>query len=229
MKPPAISWIYSRTAIMYQPPLFKEERLDVLQGLMRAHPFGLIISVGPDGEPIANAIPLLLHASAGSKGTLHGHLARANPHWKSLAETGQALVVFQGPYSYVTPSWYESKKEHGKVVPTWNYAIVQARGAVKIHEDVDWLRAHVGELSDAHEEGRSEPWAVSDAPDTFIASQLKGIVGFEIEIASLEGKWKVSQNRPVPDRVGVAEGLAADDSAGNAEMVKLVREYGELG
>ena len=210
---------------MYQPPLFREDRLDVLHGLMRAHPLGLIISVGPDGEPMANAIPLLLDASAGEKGTLRGHLARANPHWKSLAETGKALVVFQGPYSYVTPSWYESKKEYGKVVPTWNYVIVQARGAVRIHEDTDWLRAHVGALSDAHEEGRSEPWAVADAPESFIASQLKGIVGFEIEIASLEGKWKVSQNRSVPDRAGVVAGLAADGTSG---MANLVKQYGGL-
>ena len=209
---------------MYQPPLFREDRLDVLHGLIQAHPFGLIISVGPDGEPTANAIPLLLDASAGEKGMLRGHLARANPQWKLLAETGKALIVFQGPYSYVTPSWYESKREHGKVVPTWNYVIVQVRGAVRIHEDAGWLRDHVGALSDAHEQGRAEPWAVSDAPDSFIAGQLKGIVGFEIEIAAIEGKWKVSQNRPVPDRVGVAAGLAADD--GNAAMVKLVKEYG---
>lgn len=209
---------------MYQPPLFKEDRLDVLQGLIRTHPFGLIISVAADGEPMANAIPLLLDAAAGVKGTLRGHLARANPQWKLLAETGKALVVFQGPYSYVTPSWYESKKEHGKVVPTWNYVIVQVRGTVRIHEDAGWLRDHVGALSDAHEQGRSEPWAVSDAPESFIAGQLKGIVGFEIEIAEIEGKWKVSQNRPVPDRVGVASGLAVDQ--GNEEMVKLVKEYG---
>jgi transcriptional regulator len=213
---------------MYQPPLFKEERLDVLHGLMRTHPFGLIISVGADSEPVADAIPLLLDAGAGEKGILRGHLARANPHWKLLAETGKALVVFQGPYSYVTPSWYETKKETGKVVPTWNYVIVQARGAVKMHEDAAWLRAHVGALSDAHEKGRATPWAVSDAPESFIDSQLKGIVGFEIEISNLEGKWKVSQNRPVPDRVGVAAGLTADDGEGNAEMVKLVTEYGGL-
>jgi transcriptional regulator len=213
---------------MYQPPLFREERLEVLHGLIRTHPFGLIISVGPDGEPVANAIPLLLDPSTGEKGTLRGHLARANPQWKLLAESGKALIVFQGPYSYVTPSWYETKKETGKVVPTWNYAIVQARGAVKIHEDAGWLRAHVGALTDSHEAGRADPWAVSDAPESFIDSQLKGIVGFEIEISSLEGKWKVSQNRPVPDRVGVVEGLTADDREGNAEMVKLVKEYGGL-
>lgn len=214
---------------MYQPPLFREDRLDVLQGLMQTHPFGLIISVGPDGEPMANAIPLLLDTSAGERGTLRGHLARANPHWKSLAETGKTLVVFQGPYSYVTPSWYESKKEHGKVVPTWNYVIVQARGTVRIYEDADWLRAHVAALSDSHEEKRADPWAVSDAPESFIASQLKGIVGFEIGIESLEGKWKVSQNRPVPDRAGVVEGLTSDAREGNVAMAALVRDYGGLG
>ena len=213
---------------MYQPPLFREDRLDVLHGLMRAHPFGLIVSVGEDGEPVANAIPLLLDAQAGAKGTLRGHLARANPHWKLLDASARALVVFQGPYSYVTPSWYESKKEHGKVVPTWNYAIVQARGSVKIHQDAPWLRDHVGALSDAHEARRADPWAVSDAPESFIDSQLKGIVGFEIEITSLEGKWKVSQNRPVPDRAGVASGLASEGGERNAAMVALVRDYGGL-
>jgi transcriptional regulator len=214
---------------MYQPPLFREERLEVLHGLMRAHPFGLIISVGPDGEPVANAIPLLLDASSGEKGMLRGHLARANPQWKMLAETGRALVVFQGPYSYVTPSWYETKRETGKVVPTWNYAMVQARGLVRIHEDAGWLRVHVGQLTDSQEADRADPWAVSDAPEAFIDSQLKGIVGFEIEIVNLEGKWKVSQNRPVPDRIGVAKGLAADGREGSDEMVKLVRDYGGLG
>ena len=213
---------------MYQPPLFKEDRLDVMHGLIRTHPFGLVISVDSDGIPIANPLPLLLDPTRGDKGTLLGHFARANPQWKMLAETGRALVVFQGAYSYVTPSWYETKKETGKVVPTWNYAMVQARGIAKIHEDTEWLRAQVGQLTDRHEDGRSEPWAVGDAPESFIDSQLKGIVGLEIEIESLDGKWKVSQNRPVPDRIGVAEGLMADDAGANAGMVKLVKEYGGI-
>ena len=159
---------------------------------------------------------------------LRGHFARANPQWKLLAEAGRALVVFQGPYAYVTPSWYESKKEHGKVVPTWNYAMVQVRGRVRIHEDAEWLRAHVSELTDSHENGRAEPWAVSDAPASFIDSQLKGIVGLEVEITGIEGKWKVSQNRPVPDRIGVAEALSSAGTDGNVEMAGLVREYGGL-
>lgn len=214
---------------MYQPPLFIEERLEVLHGLIRAHPFGLVICCGPDGEPVANAIPLLIDPDAGEKGTLRGHFARANPQWKMLAETGRVLVVFQGAYSYVTPSWYETKKETGKVVPTWNYAMVQARGQVRIHDDAEWLRAHVSALTDSHEKDRTDPWAVNDAPESFIGSQLRGIIGLEVEIASLEGKWKVSQNRPVPDRVGVVKGLTADNREGNAEMVKLVTEYGGLG
>lgn len=214
---------------MYQPALFREERLDVLHGAMRAHPFGLLVSVGPDGEPVANAIPWLLDADAGDKGTLRGHLARANPHWKLLAGGGRVLIVFQGPISYVTPSWYESKKEHGKVVPTWNYVMVQARGRVVVHEEADWLRGQVGALTERHEAGRTDPWAVSDAPDEFVAGQLRAIVGIEIVIESLEGKWKVSQNRPVADRVGVAAGLMADDPAGNAAMVGLVRACGGLG
>lgn len=213
---------------MYQPPLFREDRLDVLHGLIRAHPFGLVICSGPDGEPVANGIPLLLDATAGAEGMLRGHFARANPQWKLLAEAGRALVVFQGPYAYVTPSWYESKKEHGTVVPTWNYAMVQVRGRVRIHEDAEWLRAHVSELTDSHENGRAEPWAVSDAPASFIDSQLKGIVGLEVEITGIEGKWKVSQNRPVLDRIGVAEALSSAGTDGNVEMAGLVREYGGL-
>lgn len=211
---------------MYQPPIFREDRIDVLHGLLRTHPFGLVICVGEDGEPTANAIPLMLDPSCGQKGTLRGHLARANPQRQALARAGRALVVFQGPYAYVTPSWYDSKQEHGKVVPTWNYAMVQARGSARIHEDPEWLRAQVGVLSDTHEANRAEPWAVSDAPESFISSQLKGIVGVEITIESLEGKWKVSQNRPLADRAGVAEGLLADGADGNAEMAGLVRAYG---
>jgi transcriptional regulator len=213
---------------MYQPPLFREDRLAVMQDLIRTHPFGLLISVGADGEPEANAIPLLLDTSGGGKGILRGHLARANPQAQLLAGTGRVLVVFQGPYAYVTPSWYASKIEHGKVVPTWNYAMVQVRGTARILEDPAWLRAHVGALTDSHEAGRPEPWAVGDAPETFIDSQIRGIVGLEVTIESLDGKWKVSQNRPVPDRVGVAAGLTGEDADGHADMVALVRAYGGL-
>lgn len=213
---------------MYQPPLFREERSDVLHALMRGHPLATLISVGPDGEPEANVVPILLDETRGEKGVLKCHVARANPQWKMLAETGRALVVFQGPDAYVTPSWYKTKQETGKVVPTWNYAIVQVRGQVTVHEDAAWLGVQVRELTQIHEGSREKPWAVDDAPESFIASQLKGIVGLEIVITSIEGKWKVSQNRPVEDRIGVMTGLGAESSIDAPAMAGLVKEFGGL-
>ncbi|MDB5526848.1 MAG: transcriptional regulator [Rhizobium sp.] len=212
---------------MYQPPHFREERIDVLHALIRAHPLGTVISVGPDGEAEANVIPLLFDETRGDKGFLKGHFARANAQWKMLAGNGRVLVVFQGPDSYVTPSWYQTKIDTGKVVPTWNYAMVQVRGNVTVHENREWLGEQVRQLTRTHEEKRSAPWAVDDAPEAFIDSQLKGIVGIDIEITSIDGKWKVSQNRPVEDRVGVAKGLEGEGDA--PEMVKLVKEYGGMG
>ncbi|MEJ6783221.1 FMN-binding negative transcriptional regulator [Aminobacter sp. Piv2-1] len=213
---------------MYQPPHFKETRLDVLHALIRAHPLGLLICNGADG-PVANPLPFLLDAEPAPHGRLRAHLSRANPQWRMLADNPDALVVFQGADSYVTPSWYETKRETGKVVPTWNYAIVQVRGRVRVMDDKDWLAGQIAELTATHEGGRAEPWQVSDAPDAYVAAQIKGIVGLEIDIASIEGKWKVSQNRPVADRVGVAEGLEAGrPSPQGAEMAQLVRRFGGL-
>jgi transcriptional regulator len=213
---------------MYQPPHFREERLDVLHALIRAHPLSTLISVGPDGEPEANVIPMLFDETAGDKGILKCHLARANPQWKMLAETGRALVVFQGPDAYVTPSWYKTKQETGKVVPTWNYAIVQVRGNVTVHEEKEWLATQIRELTQSQEGGREQPWAVDDAPAPFIDSQIKGIVGLEIAITAIEGKWKVSQNRPVEDRAGVANGLGGESAVDAPDMAKLVTEFGGL-
>jgi len=207
---------------MYQPPHFKEERLDVLHALIRAHPFGLLVSVGPDG-PEANGLPFLLEASATPFGTLKAHLARANGQWRNL--DGQTvLAVFQGPQAYISPSLYETKRETGKVVPTWNYVMVQARGVVRVHEDAGWLKAQVSALTDKHEASLPQPWAASDAPVTYVESQLKGIVGLEIVITAIEGKWKVSQNRPEADRRGVATGLGPDQ----VDMAALVQRYGGL-
>lgn len=212
---------------MYQPPHFVETRLDVLHALIRAHPLGLLVINGPDG-PVANPVPFLLDDEVGERGRLRAHLARANPQWRLIAENPgtTALVVFQGVDTYVTPSWYETKRETGKVVPTWNYAMVQARGPVRAIEDPDWIAAQVAALTATHEADRPQPWKVTDAPDAFVQAQIKGIVGIEIEIASLDGKWKVSQNRPIADRVGVAEGLEGEDSP--SEMAELVRQYGGL-
>jgi transcriptional regulator len=215
---------------MYQPPHFVETDIGVLHALIRAHPLGLLISTSKDG-PVANPLPFLLDAGVGAHGRLRVHLAKANPQWRLIAEDPETpvLIVFQGVDSYVTPSWYETKRETGKVVPTWNYAIVQVRGRARVVEDTSWLAGQIAELTATHEAARSEPWKVSDAPDTFIASQLKGIVGLEIDIADVTGKWKVSQNRPEADRRGVAEGLDATDAASGEEMAELVRHYGKLG
>ncbi len=212
---------------MYQPPHFREERLEVQHALIRAHPLGLMITSGEDG-PLANPVPFLLDAEAAPKGVLRAHLARANRQWQALAAGEPALVVFQGVDTYVTPSWYETKKETGKVVPTWNYAIVQVRGPVRVIEDKEWLRRQITALTAQHEGGRMEPWAVTDAPEDFVAAQLKGIIGIEMTIEAIDGKWKVSQNRPASDRIGVAEGLAAEADPQAARMERLVRDYGGL-
>jgi len=215
---------------MYQPPHFKETRPEVLHGLIRTHPLGLLISNGVDG-PIANAIPFLLDADIAPNGRLRAHLAKANPQWKLLADTpaSPVLIVFQGADAYVTPSWYETKRETGKVVPTWNYAIVQVRGTVRVIEEGKWIAQQITELTASQEGGRSAPWAVTDAPATYIQSQIKGIVGLEITVTSIEGKWKVSQNRPVADRVGVAQGLQGEASNPAApDMAGLVRAWGGL-
>lgn len=219
---------------MYQPPHFVETRLDVLHALIRAHPLGMLISSGPDGI-LANPLPFLLDAEYAPHGRLRVHMARANPQWRQLADNPEAsvLIVFQGVDTYVTPSWYETKRETGKVVPTWNYAMVQVRGRVRVMDDAAWLAEQVSELTDTHEVLRPAPWAVTDAPEAFVQVQLRAIVGLEIEISEISGKWKVSQNRPVADRVGVAEGLVAEglvekDAPSATEMAALVRAYGGL-
>lgn len=215
---------------MYQPPHFVETRPEVLHGLIRGHPLGLLISNGADG-PLADAVPFLLDVEAGTKGVLRAHVARANPHWTHLAEQPgmPVLVVFQGADTYITPSWYETKKESGKVVPTWNYAMVQVKGRATVREDREWLGRQISQLTATHEATRDAPWAVTDAPAPFVEAQVKGIVGIEIEILAITGKWKVSQNRPMADRAGVAHGLETErDDAGSAAMARLVRDLGGL-
>jgi len=206
---------------MYETPHFREDDLDAQHGLVEAYPLGLLISAGTDGI-LANPIPFILYRGDGERGTLRCHLAKANPQWQALEADPAALVVFQGSQSYVTPSWYATKAETEKVVPTWNYAIVQVRGPARVIHDAAWLHANVSALTDQQEGRRQKPWAVTDAPEPFIAAQLKGIVGVEIPIATISGKFKVSQNRPAADRIGVAEGLAE----ANPEMAAMVRERG---
>jgi transcriptional regulator len=211
---------------MYQPAMFREDRLEVQHALIRAHPLGLLVTNGPDG-PEANPIPFLLDPAASPLGTLRGHLARANGQWRGFDPEGPVLVVFQGVHHYVTPSWSETKRETGKVVPTSNYAIVQARGRARAVQDRDWLAAQVAALTASQEAGRAEPWRVTDAPAPFVATQLKAIVGVEVAITAIEGKWKMSQNRPPADRRGVVRGLEASGDPAALEVAALVRRYGE--
>ena len=194
---------------MYLPAHFQEKRPAVLADLVGHHPLGLLVTQDAGGTLSADSVPFVLDADpAGGPGILRAHVARANPLWREARGDVDSLVVFQGEQAYISPSFYASKAEHGKVVPTWNYCVVQARGHLRAVEDADWLRAFVGRLTDRHEAPRDEPWAVSDAPDDYISSMLRGIVGIEIVLSSLTGKWKVSQNRSPADRAGVARGLA---------------------
>ena len=193
---------------MHCPSMFREERLNVLHDLISAHPLATLITAGSNGL-MANLIPFTLHVG-GEHGILRAHLARGNKQLDALREGAETLVVFQGPECYVTPSWYPSKTENGKVVPTWNFAMVQVHGKPVVFDDANWVRAQIDEMTNSHERQREHPWKVSDAPEDFIAAQLKAIVGIEIPISLIEGKWKVSQNRLPADRQGVIDGLRAE-------------------
>ena len=210
---------------MYQPPHFREDRIEVQHDLIRTHPLGLLITSGPSGL-LANLVPFLVYADASQHGTLRAHVARGNPHWKELAAVEQCLVVFQGPQQYVSPSWYPTKQETGKVVPTWNYVTVHAWGRPRVIEDADWLRRQLDDLTLLKEGALPVPWKVDDAPPQYVVAQIKGIVGIEIVIERIEGKWKVSQNRPAKDRAGVVAGLRADSSDA---MAMVIEERGGIG
>jgi len=210
-------------ALMYEPPLHRQDDLAAQHDLIRRRPLGLLVSHGPQGL-VANAIPFLVDAGASKFGTLSAHMARANGQWRDLAGAGEALVVFQGAEHYVSPSWYATKRETGKVVPTWNYVMVQARGTPRVIEDEAWLRRQIAALTHSQESSRPAPWAVGDAPEDFVAAMVRQIVGVEIEIADIRGKWKASQNRNAADRAGVVEGLTADGDASGLAMAAIVRE-----
>ncbi len=195
--------------MVYTPDHFAVEDREILFDHMERTGLALLVSVGPDG-PLASHAPMLLERDAGPNGRLVGHLAKANLHWQMASADKPALAVFQGPDAYITPSWYATKQEHGRVVPTWNYAVVHARGALAFFDDRDRLHDVVTRLTDFHEARRAEPWAVSDAPERFVEAQLRGIVGFTLEIETLIGKYKMSQNRPEADQAGVIAGLAGE-------------------
>lgn len=205
---------------MYLPAHFEESRRDVLHALMRARPFATLVSQGDEG-PAADHLPLYLAAEAGPYGALRGHVARANPLWQRAADR-QVLAIFHGPQAYVSPSWYASKREHGKVVPTWNYAVVHARGRLRAIDDPAWLRAQLEALVARHEAGFAAPWRIADAPPDYVERMVAAIVGIEIPIGELTGKWKISQNQPAANRAGVVAGLAQQDSAEARWIAELV-------
>lgn len=199
---------------MFQPPVFREDDPETLHHLMRAAPFATLITQ-LDGALNADHIPLITDHDAQGRLRLRGHLAAANPLCKQGETRMPALVIFQGAQNYISPGWYESKAQHGKVVPTWNYAVVHARGDLQLIRDPAWLLECVRGLTDQHEENQPQPWQVSDAPEAFVEAQLRAITGVEILVSSLEGKFKVSQNKSIEDRRGVAKALSSQlgDSA----------------
>ncbi len=219
---------------MYLPAHFAESRPEVLQRLVQDHPLGLLVTQDAGGLA-ANSVPFFLDADpAGGPGVLRAHVARANPLWRDARTDVESLVVFQGAQTYISPAWYPSKAEHGKVVPTWNYIMVQGRGRLRAIEDPAWLHAFVSRLTDHHEADRARqggaeaapPWAVTDAPADYIEGMLRAIVGIEIVLTSWVGKWKTSQNRPEADRQGVVRGLAGLPSSDAAAMAYEVRAPG---
>lgn len=201
---------------MYLPKHFAQTDTCVLHGLMRANPLATLVSHGPDGLN-ANHIPLQLDASAGTNGTLRGHLARANPLSKKGAVNGEILVIFQGPHSYISPSGYATKAEHGKVVPTWNYTAVHAYGPLRLMDDPAWVLGQISALTAEHEAALAQPWAVKDAPADYIEKMLGAIVGIEIPIERLIGKWKVSQNLPAANQASL---ITALDGQPMADLIR---------
>ena len=208
---------------MYLPGHFEEIRIEVLHQLMRERPLGTQVTLGAEGLN-ANHLPIELDSAPAPLGTLRCHVARANPVWRDYSRDTEALIIFHGPQVYISPSWYETKKQSGEVVPTYNYAVVHAYGAPKIIDDRAWLRGLVTRLTERFESASAAPWQMSAAPRDFIDKQLAAIVGIEIAITKLSGKWKASQNRPPQDRASVVEALEKAPDADSLAMAGLVKE-----
>jgi transcriptional regulator len=208
---------------MYLPAHFEETRPDVLAGLLREHPLATLVTLGSEGLT-ANHIPLEYDPEPAPYGTLRGHVARANPVWRDFAADLGVLAIFQGPQAYVTPNWYPTRAETGKVVPTFNYMVVHAQGPLQIVDDPAWVRVLVQRLTDHFEATETKPWRIEDAPADFIEGQLRAIVGIEIPIRKLTGKWKVSQNRPPVDRAGVIQGLRSREDPNARAIAQAVEE-----
>ena len=206
---------------MYNPSHFVENRADVLRTLVKAHPLATLVTMSHAGL-VANYIPLLLRQDGTPFGTLVGHVARANPVWSATDLGVSALACFQGPQVYISPSLYATKREHGKVVPTWNYVAVQASGPLTIHDDPDWVRAQVTELTQQQEAHRAAPWAVDDAPRSFTDTIIRALVGISIPVVAMTGKWKVSQNQTAANRASMAEGLAQSLDEASQSIAALI-------
>jgi transcriptional regulator len=208
---------------MYNPPSFVENRTDILHAFMREQPFAALVSCGPNGF-VATHAPMLLDTDAKPGGVLRCHVARANPQWRELQSSPAALVIFSGLHHYISPSWYPSTEEHGRVVPTWNYVAVHVWGQAKIFEDANLLVPYLRELTSAHEATMEKPWNLDDAPAQFIETMAKAIVGIEIPIERIAGKWKLGQNRTSEDRAGAIQGLEKLDTPQSREMAAAMRE-----
>lgn len=206
---------------MYVPKHFAEDRLDVISAFLRENPFATLVSMA-EGSLVATHLPLLWDPEPAPFGTLTGHFARANPHGRDLTTGVSSLAIFQGPDAYVSPSWYPSKHEHGKAVPTWNYVAVHAYGTLEVIDDVDWLRAFVTRLTDVHEGALPAPWRVTDAPEAYTSQLLKAILGLSMPVERLEGKWKLGQNRPDADYDGAIAGLESRDEPGSHALAAVM-------
>lgn len=207
---------------MYTPSQFVEERIDVLHSFIWQNPLAAIVTSGSQG-PEATHVPVVLHPDQGSNGVLRCHFARANPHWKSMESSRSVLAIFLGPEHYITPSWYPSKQEHGKVVPTWNYVAVHVRGHARLFENAELIQ-HLHSLTNQNEQAIENGWSVDDAPQEYIEGLSRAIIGVEIAIDSIEGKCKLSQNRSRADREGVVAGLRAIGSPESVKMAELIAE-----
>jgi len=208
---------------VYIPRHNEEKRVSVMHSLIVSRPLGTLVTLGASGLFAAH-IPMILEDDGSLFGILKGHISRANTQWQDFVPTVEALAIFAGHQHYITPTWYPGTQEHGKEVPTWNYVVVHAYGPLKVIQDEQWLLTNVEKLTSVHEAGSPVPWRVSDAPEDFIRSQLKGIIGLELPIQKLEGKWKVSQNRTERDRNGVIDGLAKLNTPESLAMKALVEE-----
>ncbi|MFT3791369.1 MAG: FMN-binding negative transcriptional regulator [Rudaea sp.] len=210
---------------MFIPSSFAESRTGVMQAFMREHPLATLVIAGERGLD-AHHLPVHLDTERGAFGTLQGHIARANLLATDCVQPINAVAIFHGPAAYITPSWYATKRETGKVVPTWNYVAVHAHGRLRAIDDAQWLRAHLEQIVAENESREVLPWKISDAPPDYIEAMLRGIVGFEFEITRLEGKWKASQNHPAANREGVIDGLRRRATPGAMEMADIVFKRG---